>query len=66
MKTETNKKMIGGYIMAGVGFAFILYSAINYLFGLKLDWDCIFGSRRSNGEESEEGKPGVERSFIII
>jgi hypothetical protein len=36
METKSNKKMISGYIMAGVGFAFILYSAINYIFGLNL------------------------------
>ena len=36
METKSNKKMISGYIMAGVGFAFILYSVINYIFGLKL------------------------------
>ena len=36
METKSNRKMITGYIMAGVGFAFILYSAINYVFDLKL------------------------------
>ena len=36
MESKSNRKMISGYIMAGVGFAFILYSAINYIFGLKL------------------------------
>jgi hypothetical protein len=36
METKTNRKMIPGYIMAGVGFAFILYSAVNYIFGLNL------------------------------
>jgi hypothetical protein len=36
MEPKSNRKMIPGYIMAGVGYAFILYSAVNYIFGLKL------------------------------
>ena len=37
MPAITNKSMVGGYIMAVVGFIFIIYNAVNYIFGLKLD-----------------------------
>jgi hypothetical protein len=32
----SNNKAIAGYIMAGIGFAFILFIAMNYVFGWKL------------------------------
>ncbi len=32
METKSNTKMISGYIFVGVGFAFILYSAINFFY----------------------------------
>jgi len=31
-----NRKKISGYIMASIGFIFILLSALNYIFGWKL------------------------------
>jgi hypothetical protein len=37
MSAEVNKKKITGYIMVIIGFIIILYHAINYIFGWKLD-----------------------------
>jgi hypothetical protein len=37
MSAEVNKKKITGYIMAIIGFIIILYNALNYIFGWKLD-----------------------------
>jgi predicted membrane protein len=37
MRAEVNKKKITGYIMAIIGIIIILYNAINYIFGWKLD-----------------------------
>lgn len=34
--SPTSKKAVAGYIMAGIGFAFILYTAMNFIFGWKL------------------------------
>jgi uncharacterized membrane protein len=36
MANDISKKKISGYIMAGIGFIFILFSALNYIFGWKI------------------------------
>ncbi len=36
MKTNFDKKITSGYVMASIGFAFLLLAALNYIFGWKL------------------------------
>jgi hypothetical protein len=36
MEYTTKSKKISGYIMAGIGFIFIIIGALNYIFGWKL------------------------------
>ncbi|MFA5848751.1 MAG: hypothetical protein WC833_02620 [Bacteroidales bacterium] len=36
MKTKFDTKITSGYVMASIGFAFILLAALNYIFGWKL------------------------------
>jgi len=36
MKTNFDMKMTSGSVMAGIGFAFLLLAALNYIFGWKL------------------------------
>ncbi|OFY43702.1 MAG: hypothetical protein A2X18_09670 [Bacteroidetes bacterium GWF2_40_14] len=36
MKTNIDMKMTSGYVMASIGFAFLLLAALNYIFDWKL------------------------------